>query len=119
MIRLKQILNEAKVIVNYINPIKAVIEKDTSKGKHNVIKITTNNNINRYRIVGGHKLIGYDLNFKLLKKRDNGDLEFHRYIKGGVDIKIIHYNEMADAIIAMGNGETNISPKLGIYFLKI
>lgn len=105
--------------ITYSNPLAATMKKDTSGGKQNVIAITANNTTRKYRVVGSALIQTYDLNFKDLEKKPNGDLLFNRYVSGGVDPQKITFSQVSDILQQAAKGVADINPVTGIHFYKI
>jgi len=116
-----QYLNESEMAssVSYSNPLQVLISKDFSKGKQNMLKVVSNNTTRYYKIVGSAMFKDYDLNFKSIRKKSNGDLLFDRYISGGIDTAVIPFSKMSDAIKSMSKGENDVNPAIGIHFFKV
>lgn len=110
---------EAATLITYANPLAATLKKDTSTGKENVVSITTNNTTRKYRVVGSALVKTYDLNFKNLVKKSNGDLIFNRYVEGGVDPQTITFLQVSDVLKQAAKGVSDINPVTGIHFYKI
>ena len=100
--------------ITYSNPLDATMKKDTSGGKQNVIAITA-----KYRVVGSALVQTYDLNFRDLVKKPNGDLIFNRYVEGGVDPQKITFSQVSDILQKAAKGVADINPVTGIHFYKI
>ena len=117
-------LNEGAVL-KYSNPLPAEISKSLDKknkaGKaaQNVFKIVTNNTTRYYNIIGNTLLSTYELNFRDIVKKSNGDMVFNRYVKGGVEPKTIPFTKMKTLLTAMSKGQGKINPVTGIYFNKL
>jgi hypothetical protein len=105
--------------ITYSNPLAATMKKDTSGGKQNVIAITANNTTRKYRVVGNVVFKEYDLNFKDLVKKENGDLIFNRYVEKGVDPQKITFSQVSDVLQQAAKGVADINPVTGIHFYKI
>jgi hypothetical protein len=105
--------------ITYSNPLAATMKKDTSDGKQNVIAITANNTTRKYRVVGNVVFKEYDLNFKDLVKKENGDLIFNRYVEKGVDPQKITFSQVSDVLQQAAKGVADINPVTGIHFYKI
>jgi len=105
--------------ITYSNPLDATMKKDTSGGKQNVVAITANNTTRKYRVVGSALVQTYDLNFRDLVKKPNGDLIFNRYVEGGVDPQKITFSQVSDILQKAAKGVADINPVTGIHFYKI
>ena len=105
--------------ITYSNPFAATLKKDTSSDKQNVIAITANNTTRKYRVVGNAMFTTYDLNFRDLVKKENGDLIFNRYVEGGVDPQRITFAQVSDILKQAAKGTADINPVTGIHFYKI
>jgi hypothetical protein len=106
-------------VLKYSNPMDSTIAKDSTGGRQNVVAIKANGITRKYKIIGSLLLKSYDLNFKDLEKKPNGDMVFNRYVKGGVDPQTISFNQVADIIKSAAKGASEISPVTGITFYKI
>ena len=105
--------------ITYSNPFAATLKKDTSSDRQNVIAITANNTTRKYRVVGNAMFTTYDLNFRDLVKKENGDLIFNRYVEGGVDPQRITFAQVSDILKQAAKGTADINPVTGIHFYKI
>tara|TARA_R110000803_G_scaffold7362_1_gene23670 strand:+ start:1949 stop:2392 length:444 start_codon:yes stop_codon:yes gene_type:complete len=117
-------LNEGAVL-KYSNPLPAEISKSLDKknkaGKaaQNVFKIVTNNTTRYYNIIGNTWMGRYELNFKDIVKKSNGDMIFNRWVEGGVKPQTISFSKMKTVLTAMSKGQQQINPVTGIYFNKL
>ena len=117
-------LNEGAVL-KYSNPLPAEISKSldkknkSGKAAQNVFKIVTKNTPRYYNIIGDTWLNKYELNFKSISKKSNGDMVFNRYVKGGVEPKTIPFAKMKTVLTAMSKGQQKINPSTGLYFNKL
>jgi len=125
---IERVLNEGTVL-KYGSPLPAEISKSLDKkGKdgrprQNVFKIVTKNTPRYYSI----KSVGWsgtdELNFQKIKKKSNGDLEFYRWVKDGVDMETIKFSVMSKVITDMSNGKPKIhgggAMGVNIYFYKL
>ncbi len=117
-------LNEGAVL-KYSNPLPAEISKSldkknkSGKAAQNVFKIVTKNTTRYYSIIGNTLLSTYELNFKDIVKKSNGDMIFNRYVKGGTDPQTIPFSKMKTVLTAMSKGQQKINPVTGIYFNKL
>ena len=125
---IERVLNEGTVL-KYDSPLPAEISKSLDKkGKdgrprQNVFKIVTKNTPRYYSI----KSVGWsgtdELNFQKIKKKSNGDLEFYRWVKDGVDMETIKFSVMSKVITDMSNGKPKIhgggAMGVNIYFYKL
>ena len=125
---IERVLNEGTVL-KYGSPLTAEISKSLDKkGKdgrprQNVFKIVTKNTPRYYSI----KSVGWsgtdELNFQKIKKKSNGDLEFYRWVKDGVDMETIKFSVMSKVITDMSNGKPKIhgggAMGVNIYFYKL
>ena len=117
-------LNEGAVL-KYSNPLPAEISKSldkknkSGKAAQNVFKIVTKNTTRYYNIIGNTLLSTYELNFKDIVKKSNGDMIFNRYVKGGTDPQTIPFSKMKTVLTAMSKGQQKINPVTGIYFNKL
>ena len=125
---IERVLNEGTVL-KYGRPLPAEISKSLDKkGKNgrprqDVFKIVTKNTTRYYSI----KSVGWsstdNLNFQKIKKKSNGDLEFYRWVKDGVDMETIKFSVMSKVITDMSNGKPKIhgggAMGVNIYFYKL
>lgn len=109
----------ASAPLSYSSPVQSTIKKDTTGGKHNVMEITTNGVARKYRIVGSTGFTNYDLNFKYIQKKPNGDMIFARSVEGGVDPETIPFDKVKDIISKAASGAKDINPVMGLHFYKI
>ena len=125
---IEKVLNEGTVL-KYSNPLPAEISKSLDKkGKdgrprQNVFKIVTKNTPRYYSIKSEGWGQKDELNFQKIKKKSNGDLEFYRWVKDGVDMETIDFSVMSKVITDMSKGKPKIhgGGDLGvnIYFYKL
>ncbi len=112
--------NSENTTVTYFKPATSELSKDTSNPKlHNIIKFKSGTVTRKYKVVGNMLGKNYDLNFKWIKKKDNGDLIFARTVEGGVDPETIPVSDMHEILSNMLKGYSDINPSTGLHFYKI
>lgn len=109
----------AAAVLKYSSPVETSIKKDTTSGKQNVMAITSNGVTRKYRIVGSALFKNYDLNFKYIEKKPNGDMVFARYVDDGVDLETIPFDKVKAVLSQAAKGVSDINPVTGLHFYKI
>jgi hypothetical protein len=106
--------------ITYSKPV-AIISKSDKYGKQNAIDVKgPSGKVNTYKIVGSVPFAGdTDINFKYIKKEQNGDFIFGRYVKGGIDDETISYSKVVPLLNNLVSGVKEYSPVMGITFYKI